>query len=271
MQQEPVLPPKSTAASAVRFDLARQLADHCPTALAAAIALTGSSARGLAGAGSDAEVNHWVERLPTPSARADWLLEAGVRALEAELAPRSDASEWFSGEYGGVPFEMGWHTFDALETSLQPLLTGDSVEIDRLRLAELLVSAVPLRTDPRLNDLREALAAYPDALRDRLIADLSATLIDEARWAALESLARRDERLIVMRQLGDLMTTAVRLLFAVNRRWDAGDKWLLTLAARLPQMPPDWRARMNTSLSASPETAVALVHAWCDDALSLIS
>ena len=46
---------------------------------------------------------------------------------------------------------------------------------------------------------------------------------------------------------------------------------LLSLAAGLPKMPPGWRVRLDTTLSAPPMEAVRLARAWCDDALGLIS
>ena len=264
-----MLPDRATAASLTRLELAGDLAARCPHTLAAAIALTGSSARGVAEAGSDAEVNHWVEWLPPPGVRAGWLMDAGVSGVEAEAEPRSDDSEWFHGHYRGVELEAGWQTFGALENKLAPLLTGDSTGLERLRLAELLVSAVVLRPNDRLLALQSALAAFPDALRDRLIEELSGPLTDDGRWAGVEKLARRGESLHVTAQLADSLKMAVRLCYVVNRRWQAGDKWLLTLADRLPVMPPDWRLRLNAIFAASPSEAVALARAWCDDALSL--
>jgi hypothetical protein len=267
----PALPPAASDASHTRFDLAQRLASHCPTAFADAIALTGSSARGLADAASDAEINCWAETLPALSARADWLLEAGVTSLEAEPAPRSDGSEWFSGTLGGVPVEVGWQPFAALEASLTPVREGLTTDPARLRLGELIVSAVVLRPDKRLLDWQRALALYPDALRDALLADLSAQLTDRARWAAIDKLARRGERLFVACAVTEMLRAAVRLLYVVNRRWEAGDKWLLTLTTDFPDMPRDWRPRLDAVLSAPPEPSVALAQAWCDDALGLVS
>ncbi len=269
MHMPPMLPAHATPASLIRLDLARQLADACPHRLAAGIALTGSSARGLAEPGSDAEINHWADELPAHSARADWLLDAGVTALEAEPGPRDDQSEWFEGSYGGVTLEAGWQTFAALEASLMPIVRGETTDPRRLRLGELLASAVLLRPEPRLVEWQRALIAFPDALRDRLLAKWSALLTDEARWDAASALARRGERLALQPMLAEACSAALSLLFAVNRRWTAGDKWLLTLAEPLPVMPPDWRARLDAALSAPPALAVELVRRWCDDALSL--
>lgn len=264
------LPLNASAASETRFQLARQLSASCPPALAAAIALTGSSAHGLADADSDAEFNHWVERIPPAEARAAYLTAAGVTGLEAEPAPRSDGSEWFQGLQGAIPVEIGWQTFVGLEHSLRPLLTGETTERNALRLGELLVSAVILREDARLLSWKERLARFPEPLRDRLIAELGEPLHDAAAWAALERLARRDERLTVTAAVAANLKTAVRLCFAINRRWEAGDKWLLALAAGLPVMPPDWRTRLDAALSAPPPEAVQLARVWCGDALALI-
>lgn len=270
MQSGPALPLSASAASQLRLQLARQLTASCPPALGAAIALTGSSAHGLADDSSDAEINHWVEHIPPVEARVTYLTEAGVTDLAAEAAPRSDGSEWFQGYRGEIPVEVGWQTFGGLEQSMRPLLTGETSERGALRLGELLTSAVILRGDGRLLRWRERLIRFPDPLRDRLITELRAPLTDETAWAAVERLARRDERLTVAGSLALSLKTAVRLCFAINRRWEAGDKWLLALAADLPVMPPNWRARLDDSLSAPPVQAVQLARAWCDDALALI-
>ncbi len=269
MPASPELPENATHSSHIRFDLARQLAANCPHNLAAAIALTGSSARGLAEPASDAELVFWAESLPPLAARADWLMGAGVTALEAEPSPRSDASEWFGGSYGGVEFEAGWQTLDALANSLAPLRTGSTSDPGRLRLGELVVSAIVLRPDDRLLELQRELTLYPDALRDLLLAELTAQLTDTARWVRLERLAQRGERLAAMQASIDMLRAAVRLLYLVNRRWEAGDKWLLSLAADFPIMPRKWKSRLDSALTAPPLQAVALTHEWCDDALSL--
>lgn len=269
MSSGPLLPPNASAASQTRLQLARQLAARCPPSTAAAIALTGSSAHGLADASSDAEINHWVERLPLLNVRAAYLSEAGITRIEAESAPRSDGSEWFQGYWGDIPVEVGWQALDDLETSLRPLLTGETSEPEKLRLGELLVSAVLLREHDRLLALKTALARYPGPLRNRLLAELSAPLRADDYWASADKLARRGERLTVVSSLAATLKTAVRLCYTVNRRWEASDKWLLTLAAQLPVMPENWRARLDVALSAPPLPAVQLARAWCDDALSL--
>lgn len=269
MHTAPALPSTATAASLARLELARRLTAHCPPPLGAAIALTGSSARGLADDDSDAEINHWVERMPPLKVRAAYLTATGVTDLEAESSPRSDGSEWFQGRVGAISIEIGWQTFDRHATSIRPLLSGETTSAESLRLGELLASALVLRTDDRLLVLKDAVTRFPDPLRNRLIAELSAGLGDEAAWAALDRLARRGERLTAIKALAAMLKTAVRLCYALNRRWEASDKWLLTLAANLPVMPPDWRARLDAALSAAPMDAVALARDWCDDALAL--
>lgn len=269
MQTAPMLPSDASNASLARLQLAGDLTAHCPPSLGAAIALTGSSARGLADTDSDAEINHWVEQLPPLSLRAAYLAEAGVTDIELEPKPRSDDSEWFQGSLNGIPVEVGWQTLKALDHSLRPVFRGESTETDALRLGELLASAVMLRGSAPVTGWQQALIQFPDPLRDRLIGELSAPMSDAAYWATAEKLARRGERLAVVSSLAGTLNTAVRLCFAVNRRWEVSDKWLLTLAARLPVMPTNWRARLDTALSATPVLAVTLSHDWCADALSL--
>ena len=128
MHNGPALPLGASVASETRLQLARQLTALCPPALGEAIALTGSSAHGLADDSSDAEINHWVEQMPAVEARMAYLTEAGVTQLAAEAGARSDGSEWFQGCRGEIPVEVGWQTFGGLEQSMHPLLTGETTD-----------------------------------------------------------------------------------------------------------------------------------------------
>lgn len=230
-----------TPASQQRRELAMRLAQACPPELGAEIAVTGSSARGLADDESDLEVNLWVERLPPLEARMRWLAAAGVEQLSAASAPRPDGSEWITGRIEGVMLEAGWQSFAALAQALEGILSGQA---SRQTLAELVASAVPLRPGPRLAGWQARLAHVPPVLREQALAQAQARLHDAEHWQGRLRLARRGERLALFEALGADLGCMLRLLYALNDRWDPGARWLLSLASDFARAPVNWRARL---------------------------
>jgi hypothetical protein len=263
------LPDGATAESLRRLKLALILTRTCPRELGQEVALTGSAARGVADDASDLEVNFWVRTLPSADARADWLYSMGVRDYVLHFKPRDDQSVWVSGDLEGVPIEAGWQTFAALESCLTPIVAGMVFDRRLLTLAEIITSAVPLVPAPLLAEWQSQLRVYPAALRQRLVEDVLKLVTSDSHRDGQRRLAARGERLALAGLLRDDLRTMMRMLYAINGRWEAGEKWTLTLAESLPLMPHDWRARIDAVLSAPPVRAIDLCHALLTDAVAL--
>jgi len=215
-------------------------------------------------------VNFWGHELPGHDARLDWLVSMGLRDPVVHFKPRTDQSVWISGQFQGVALEAGWQTFAALEESLTPILAGEIFDRKQLMLAELIASAVILRDEGQVAAWQEQLTReYPVALRGQFYEDALKRLNNAHHLADERRLARRGETLALMEMLRDDLAVMMRLLYALNGRWEAGPKWTLTLAAHLPIMPDCWRERVDAVFAAPHDTAIDQGRALLAEAIAL--
>jgi hypothetical protein len=253
------------------YDRAAALAATCPPELGREIAVLGSVARGLADAHSDLEIALWNVTLPPAAARAGWLAEQGVTDLLVSESARSDGSVWVAGRLDGLPFEASWQTVAALEAALHRITAAEGLEREVLALAELIVSAQPLRTVGWLARWQALLAAFPPALERAIIDSVAGRWARADHWVGLARLARRGESLLLAERLAAELDALLHLLYVVNRRWEPSRKWTLTLAADLPRMPAGWRERLQAVLCAGGLEAVEVCRALLLDGLALVS
>ena len=259
----------ASAASRRRADLAFELAQACPPTLASEIALVGSTAHGFADDESDLELNLWSNAIPPQVERVIWLHDAGAEEIVVEEKPRPDNSHWITCRVGDLPVEIGWQTFRALRTNLDRIRSGAVIDRKTLAFGDIIVSAIPLRTAGQLQNWQAALEDYSDDLQRSLI---NAALV---RWsqpdhvAAARRLALRGERLALMESLLADLDAAVRVLYAVNRRWEPSRKWTLTVAQTFA--PDDMIPRIDAILSdKSLEQRVDCCIRLCLEMLELV-
>lgn len=267
------LPESATPESRRRAQIAAVLAANCPAQIGGIacdeIALTGSTARGLADAESDLELNFWSAAIPSGEARAALLRESGAADVRVIEAPRSDDSYWVSGVIDGVPVEIGWQTFAALDAQIAALLSGEVTDRKALALGEVIASARPLRTNGWFADRQASLRAYPDRLQAAVIAE-AAGRWTPAHFAQEARLARRGELLALYDLLIGDFDAMLRLLYAVNRRWEPSRKWTLSAARDLALGPADLEARLHALFAEPPEDAVCTAGHLIDQALALV-
>lgn len=261
-----LLPPHATEASHRLYELAGRLAQSCPLELGDEIALTGSTARGLADDDSDLELNLWSETLPPVKARVAWLKAVGVGEIEVFEQPRTDNSYWIGGRLGEVLLEVGWQTYEACENNIQKMLIGDMSGM----LAYLLINACPLRTNGRLEQSQEKLRGYSDSVQAMIVQSALGRWSTPAHFKSLLKLARRGERLAHTGTVLSELNAVMSLLYAVNRQWEPSQKWTLSVAHELPRMPERWRERIDDVLTAPPEENVQLCAELLLDALTLV-
>lgn len=267
------LPESAAPESRHRAQIAVALAVACPAQIGGIaceeIALTGSTARGLADAESDLELNFWSDAIPSGEARAAWLRDAGAADVRVIEAPRPDDSYWVSGAIDGVPVEIGWQTFAALDAQIAALLSGDVTDRKALALGEVIASARPLRTNGWFLLRQESLRAYPDRLQAALIAE-AAVRWTPAHFAQEARLARRGELLALYELMIGDFDAMLRLLYAVNRRWEPSRKWTLSAARDLALGPADLEARLHALFAEPPADAVCTAGHLIDQALALV-
>ena len=265
------LPPGATAASRQRIGVAHRLARACPTALGEEIAVTGSVALGVADDDSDLELNLWTEALPSVAARGDWIERVG--GTEAQIAPEpwSDGSLNATFRYGDVWVEAGWMTRDALDETLRAILAAEVLGHARLQLAWVVERAVPVRTAGALAAWQGRLTAYPEALVERLIETNTRVFqlphAMRGRW----TYCRRVQPLALTERLTWETYNVLRVLFALNRRWEPDFKWLRLVTGDLATAPERLAERIEEVFTAPVleqrvRTSLALIR----DTLALI-
>ena len=240
------LPPDATEASRLRLDLARRLADACPPELGQEIALTGSAARGRADDFSDIELNLWADQLPRAEQWSAWLETVGAMDIKADTWEADAVGfHWTVSRFGDIWVEVGWAALSGFSELVHGLAAGEFVGAARLEMGWTVAQAIPLRTEGALGNWQATLARYPDGLAKRIVADQTAVWADPhvpgVRWA----LAARGERMgLAMRFLWD-MQNLLRVLFAINHRWDQDLKWTDEQSLDLPLKPDKLSARID--------------------------
>lgn len=268
MTQSINLPDNATEASLRRAEIARVLLESCPPTLADEIALVGSTARGAADDDSDLELNLWAQAIPPRVERVGWLRATGATDVQVEDEPRPDDSHWIKFRLDDVPAEVGWQTFHALHAQIERIRSGEALERKALTFGDVIASAIPLRGD-QLPTWQTVLADYSDAVQRGIVRLAVEQWSQPKRWATAYRLARHGERLTLTAQLLDDLDVALRLLYAVNRRWEPSAKWTLTVAQNFAS--DDLNGRIDAVLGApSLERRVELCAQFCHDVLALV-
>jgi hypothetical protein len=214
-----------------------------------------------------------VDALRPVSVYHDWL-----RATGGLVEPDDDA-EHVSGTttrswHDGVFVEALWQPWCALDATLGAIVRAETRNHWTLTQAWYIAEALPLRAHGRLWTWQERLKDYPDTLRDRLITETLALWTAPAWWPTsvvnIWPLVARDARLALVDRLAGYLERGLRILFALNRRWEPDYKWLASEASRLLVKPGELVSRVNSSLTLeNPRESVRTCLALLIDILTL--
>lgn len=269
------LPLDASAASQHRFQLAQELSASCPAHLGAEIAVTGSVSRGVADRFSDIELNFWVDALPAPETARAWLLHAGADAQPLESDAVVPGSFWLKSWYRGVFVETIWQTHAALAADVKTVLAAETTNHWQLAYAWHVQDAVPTRPSPALMRWQRRLEEYPEPLQAALITSATAAWADP-HWypvsiANLWPLAYRHPRMTVAGRLGWEVEKALRVVWAINRRWEPDWKWVAPESRRLDVLPSRLIERIDQIFSIDePTHSVILCLQLIADVLDLV-
>ena len=263
------LPHDATEASHIRYQLARDIAERCPTPLGLEVVLTGSASHGFSDEFSDIEMVFYSDQIPSTENRQSWLYEIDADQSSFDAEPIEDGSIWATFRYQGIWVEAGWQTFNAHERLLHDILAASIIDHPRLTLAEITACAVPLRTQGQLAHWQEQLTHYPDQLQRRLITGATELWmfphLIEMRWV----MARRGQWLLLRDRLIRAVYDVLRILFAVNKQWEPEWKWLDAVVASLSIKPERLVERINAiaSMSLSEQSVAACLQLVLDTLL----
>lgn len=257
-----------SAGSRHRLELARRIAEACPPEVGREIAATGSVAAGWADGDSDIELNLFVETVPTVEARLGWLGGIGAEDAEFDLETTPDGTPWSFFRVDGIAIEAGWQQIASVEAWLLRILAAETRDHWMLVPADALVHAVPLRTEGLLAAWQARLSRYPPALRHRLIEGAVAGWRDP--WSRL-TLARRGDGVRFREALVRDCHAILRILFALNSRWEPDWKWIEQRTEVLERRPESLSERLNQVVETTrPEEALTNCCALIRDTLALV-
>ncbi|MFN2471950.1 MAG: hypothetical protein ABR583_13380 [Gaiellaceae bacterium] len=246
--------------------LARKLAGACPDELGREIAATGSVGAGLADEHSDLELLFLCDGVPTASDVRAWLESVGATEV---LAGQEGSGTWAWCRLDGVEVEPYWGRADEARAEVEAIANAEALEHRRVAFAHVVANTLPLRTSGLFAELRRRLDPYPEPLARRLVEHaVSGWEIPSPRLGS----ALRNDRAVTESSLLNEAGRALRVVFALNRRWEPPRwKWLAHHAANLEIAPPRLAERVAASL-VEPDAiaAVRLMAELVRDALALV-
>jgi hypothetical protein len=265
----------ATSWSEARRALAARLCESCPAELGQAVIITGSVARGVADEHAAVETRFLVDALQPVSVYHDWLRSVGLLVEPDEDAEHVSGTRT-KGWHDGVFVEARWQPWSTLDATLGAILLAETMNHWTLTEAWHLASALTLREHDRLTTWRERLKDYPGALRDRLVVETAAAWKAPAWWPTsvvnIWPLVARDARLALVDRLTGYLERGLRILFALNRRWEPDYLWLASEAPQLAFTPGELVSRVNSALTLEhPRESVRTCLALLIDILTLAS
>ena len=228
------------------------VAERCPSELGREIALTGSVGAGLADEDSDVELLFLVDSVPSQERVRAWLESLDARDV---LAGPDSSGVWAWCRLGDVELDPFFGLVAEAEAEVEAIIGGEAIGHERLAFAHVLTHSLVLRTTGVLGALVERLRVYPEHLQHRLI--------DEAVRgceipAAHLGTAVRDDRLAVEGTLLRHAERVLRIVFALNRRWEPPRwKWSSHYAEALDLAPPRLSERIRAAL-LEPDSLAAV-------------
>jgi predicted nucleotidyltransferase len=214
--------------------VAERVAAALPTA--SDIVLTGSTSRGVADDLSDVELLVVAESVPD------------VLPLEdLDTWSPFEPIHWFGGRFDGEFVELIWWPREFVEERVRAIAAGEIVDHARLRTAEAIVNGVPLRGDGHTR-WKAQLAAYPDGLAEKIVADAAATFRDTD--AQVRGVQRPGDALVLAQKVCEYAEDLLRIVFARNREWEPGWKRLPQRLESLSHKPDRFGARLDAAVRA---------------------
>ena len=245
--------------------VAEHLAARCHADFAREVAITGSVGAGLADEHSDLELLFLAEEVPEPDHVRTWLAAEGATDV---VVGREGSGVFGWCRVDDVEVEPFWGSIADAETQVETIVRGETVEHGRLAFAHVLLHSATLRSVGTLARLRDRVAVYPEPVRSRLLANAVSTWeIPSPRAGAV----LRDDRLAVESYLLHEVRSVLRIVFALNRRWEPPHwKWLAHFGRTLEVAPPELTRRAVAPLVAPNALAAVLaIHELIAETLEL--
>lgn len=215
-----------------------------------AVSLGGSRALGLTDHRSDTDLYAWYRGVLAPADRRRvvlaYLADDDVRSFDV-FGPED---HW---HVDGRLVEVVYLDLDEIERQVARARTeGLAGEVCATAFLHTAYASEPV-ADPYadLDSLRGDLDTYPEATRDRQLAELP-VMAEEFVSQLRTAQAREDWPMVVRRRAG-LLDVTVSLVFALNRRYHPGEKRLLVHVGQCAVEPERLVQRLRSASLADPD------------------
>ncbi|GLC30377.1 DUF4037 domain-containing protein [Clostridium omnivorum] len=228
--------------------ISEEISKKCPMELGKEIIITGSVSRGYADENSDIEIEFLVDKMLPEEERIAWIRSIGGTEIRSYGAPIIDGSEWVIFNYQGYFVEAGWQTYSAMESNINDILKLKYCTHDRLLLASSLKDAKTLKDKGIITEIKKKMDIYPEGLEQKIILNTIEPWTVELALKVRKSLARRDDRIPLVQTMVFDIQRIIRILFALNKQWEADWKWTRYTFDNLAIKPPRLNDRINEIL-----------------------
>jgi hypothetical protein len=171
---------------------------------------------------------------------------AGLERL-GTWGPQNQPTRRVSGYRDGVPIEL---IFWSREFADERVAAKDS--------AEAIAGGVPLRTSGHATRWQQSLADYPEELALERIDDAALTWGGFAPEGLL-TLTREGDRFVMVERMVDDAQRVMKLLWAVNRKWQPTNKRLARRTEELAVKPDRLAERIVEALGEPDQTKAVLL------------
>jgi hypothetical protein len=257
-------------ASAWRLDIAREIstwyAGHLGIHM---IAVGGSAARDKADAISDIDLciywefpidAVWLEAVPLKPAGAERFTYRPMFDNEVTL------EQYFVGKF---KFDVAHLTLNWINTQVDDVLVNLNTSGDEQDLLAGIVDAVALYNEPAYEQFRARVAAYPDALAEKMVNE---HLKFYPRWVMEKHGLGRGDLYSFYQFMGEMASHLLGVLGGLNRVYVTTTKLkhLEDIIGRLPIAPPDAAPRLRAAIAGEREAASAVFAGLIADTLDLV-
>ena len=258
-------------ASAGRFALAQQLAPHFGASpKVAAVAVTGSVARGDADRFSDIDLAVFWSHAPTEQERREIIKRA--RGRRAQLAASHGEEACWSDTYevDGIAIDVRHMDVETTSRILADVLERFDPSLSQQRHLASLLSALPLADSSAvLTDWQSRAMVYPRGLS---MAMVRAHLRFRPRWE-LEMLAERGEQFALYESFCTVEKQMLLVLMGLNRLYYPGWQRVDRLMEQMRIAPLKLAARFKQifgSVSIDPMASVYQLHDLIEETFPLV-
>jgi hypothetical protein len=283
MTPEPPGDERMNAASKWRLPLAQKVAAaYAANPKVAAAIVGGSTCRGHADRYSDIEVGVFWHEPPTDDDRRA-AAEAAVAAasLGGEvhyLYPYDPAEEvWedtlFLGRLApdlpgtGVLVEIPHYTVEFMERVLDDVLVRHDPSNLKQNLLAVLAPAIPVHGEALIEAWRSRTAVYP---RELALAVVRKYAQIEFLWTTEKFLERGNNLMLVYDVLVGISKQLIHVLFALNRTYYSGFKWIDLQISSMKIIPPDFIKRLQAVFASEPLAGAEELRTLVEETYSLI-